>query len=162
MRFSVATVLATAAALAAPLASAAPVANATSIGSATVVNNCPDSIYVWSVDSTVGPQQTVASGQSYTEQFHTDPQTGIAIKITRTPNGLYDGSGQTNFAYTLAEPNVFYSLSDVYSDPFMGENLSLVPSDSSCPSIVAQNGVPPTGNPTMTCGASANLVLTAC
>jgi len=34
------------------------------VGNAVVKNNCPDTFYVWSVGGSVGPRQTVATGNS--------------------------------------------------------------------------------------------------
>ncbi|KAL1963021.1 hypothetical protein VTN77DRAFT_8769 [Rasamsonia byssochlamydoides] len=154
MRFSGITLI-TAAASLARLASA--------VGNATVINNCANDIYLWSVDSTIGPEQTVAAGQSYTEQIHTDPISGgVAIKLTLTADGMYNGSPQTDFAYTLQDTQVWYDLSDVYGDPFAGKSVALVPSDTSCQSIVWSDGVPPAGNPTTVCESGTDLVLTVC
>jgi hypothetical protein len=155
MRFSAVSLLATGAAL-------AGLSSAQTTGNATVVNHCSQTLYVWSVDSTMGPENIVPSGQSYTEEFHTDPKTGVAIKIVFSSDGLFNGSPQTDFAYTLDGSLVYYDLSDVFGDPFQGQDVALVPSDTSCQSIVWSNGVPPSGNPTQACESGTNLVLTLC
>ncbi|KAJ9326398.1 hypothetical protein DTO027B5_2705 [Paecilomyces variotii] len=106
------------------------------VGNAIVHNNCPQPIYVWSVGSSIGPENTVNPGCEYSEVFRTDPSSGgIAIKITRTENGLYDGSAQTDFAYALDNNGVYYDLSDVFGDPFSGTSVVVTPSDTSCGTI---------------------------
>ncbi|KAJ5223282.1 hypothetical protein N7468_007824 [Penicillium chermesinum] len=87
-------------ALIASVAALVPMASA--VGHAVVKNNCAHTVYLWSVGGSVGPMQTVAPGKSYSEVLHHDPQSGgISIKITKTANGLYDGSAQTDFATLL-------------------------------------------------------------
>ncbi|OOF96754.1 hypothetical protein ASPCADRAFT_206923 [Aspergillus carbonarius ITEM 5010] len=135
------------------------------IGSAVVQNNCTYPVYLWSVGGSIGPSQTIASGSSYSETFHRDPTSGgISLKITKTSNGLFDGSPQTNYAYTLDTDtsSVFYDLSDVFGDPFSGSALSVVPSDSGCGSICWANGVPPAGSQVKSCQQNSNEVLTLC
>lgn len=153
MHFS--TIALTATAALTPLVSA--------LGSAIVHNNCPQPVYVWSVSSTIGPEFTVNQGAEYSEVFHADPSSGgIAIKITRTENGLYDGSAQTIFAYDLDGSNVWYDLSDVFGDAFSGNSVAITPTDTSCGVIDWTNGIPPAGSQVKVCEAETNLKLTLC
>lgn len=153
MRFTTA-VVASVAALA-PLASA--------VGNAKVENKCNFPVYLWSVGSSVGPRQTIKSGHGYSEVLHHDPTSGgIALKITTTENGLYDGSPQTNYAYTLDGNTIWYDLSDVFGDAFSGHELEVVPSVSTCPDICWPKGVSPSGSQTKNCQASSDITLTLC
>ncbi|PKX96478.1 putative BYS1 domain protein [Aspergillus novofumigatus IBT 16806] len=73
------------------LAALIPLASA--VGNAVVTNNCAAPVYLWSVGGSVGPKQTIQPGKSYSEALHHDPASGgVSLKITRTDNGLYDGS----------------------------------------------------------------------
>ena len=99
------------------------------VGHAVVKNNCAAPVYLWSVGSAVGPMQTINPGKSYSQVLHHDAKSGgISLKITKTANGLYDGSPQTNFAYTLDGSQTWYDLSDVFGDAFSGKSVSVVPS----------------------------------
>lgn len=91
-------------------------------GNAIVVNNCDNNIFVWSVSGSIGPRQTVAPGDNYTEAIHRDPASGgVTLKITETKNGLWDGSSQMIFAYSLAGDRTLYDLSAVFRSPFKGD-----------------------------------------
>lgn len=145
----------------ASVAALAPLASAA--GNARVVNRCDAPVYLWSVGGSVGPRQTIKPGATYSEPLHYDPASGgIALKITTTQNGLYDGSPQTNFAYTLDGSQVWYDLSDVFGDPFSGHRLKVVPSLSTCPKICWANGVPPGGSQVKDCQATSDITLTLC
>jgi Blastomyces yeast-phase-specific protein len=133
-------------------------------GSARVTNNCDSEVTVWSVGGSIaGPWTLAANGGTYSEAFEKDPQSGgKAIKITKDPNGLYDGAPQTTFAYNLDGGNVWYDLSDVFGDAFSGAKLVEASADESCPSIVWDTGVPPNGSQVKVCEADADVTLTLC
>ncbi|KAL1979698.1 hypothetical protein VTN96DRAFT_5281 [Rasamsonia emersonii] len=133
-------------------------------GNAIVYNNCTGPVYLWSVGSSVSPSQTLKLGEDYTEGYRRDNRTGgITIKITRTPGGLYDGSPQTDFAYTLDGNNqIWYDISDVFGDPFANSSVSVVPTDPSCPVISWANGIPPSGSQTAVCRADSDVQLSLC
>lgn len=132
-------------------------------GHAVVVNNCVKDIYLWSVGGSIGPRQVLSHGERYSEPIHVDPVSGgVAIKITRTPNGLFDGSPQMNYAYALDGDDVFYDLSDVFGDPFAGHPVSVVPRDAECPRICWADGVSPGGSQVHDCSSVKNIVLTTC
>lgn len=100
-----------------------PLAHA--VGFARVANNCANTTYAWSVGSSVGDMQTIDSGGVYSEPFRSDPVSGgVSIKVCRTADGLFDGSPQTNFAYSLNGSLVWYDLSDVFGDAFNGSGVS--------------------------------------
>jgi hypothetical protein len=134
------------------------------VGNAIVMNNCTDSIYLWSVDSSVGPRQVIASNATYTEPFRRDLSSGgVTLKITREPQGLYDGSPQTDFAYSLDNnTKVWYDMSDVFGDPFKGNAVVVQPSEPSCNTINWTNGTPPAGSNVEVCTSTVNLTLTVC
>lgn len=135
------------------------------LGNAVVTNNCADPIYLWSVGGSIGPKQTIESGANYTEPFRRDPASGgIALKITRKDNGLYDGSAQMVYAYTLDSDHkrVWYDLSDVFGDPFAGKAVVVKPEHEGCGSICWPKGVSPGGSQVKTCTPKGDLELTVC
>lgn len=145
----------------ASVAALASLANAA--GTASVINRCGFPVFLWSVGGSIGPRHTIQPGKSFSEPIHRDPQSGgIAIKITKTPNGLFDGSPQTNFAYTLDGNKVWYDLSDVFGDTFSGSRLKVIPSVATCPHICWPNGISPSGSQVRVCQASSDLTLTLC
>jgi hypothetical protein len=104
------------------LAAFAPIAQA--LGSAKVTNKCQNSVYLWSVGSSAGDVQTIAPGGTYSEVYRDDNGSGgISLKITREKDGLYNGSPQTIFAYSLDGNNIWYDLSDVFGDAFQGSKV---------------------------------------
>lgn len=143
------------------VAALAPLASA--VGNAKVINRCGAPVYLWSVGGSVGPRQTIQPGATYSEPLHHDPASGgVALKITRGKNGLFDGSPQTNFAYSLDGNTVWYDLSDVFGDPFSGSRLKVVPSLTTCPKICWDKGVSPGGSQVKNCQATSDVTLTLC
>ncbi|KAJ5856441.1 uncharacterized protein N7529_010385 [Penicillium soppii] len=138
------------------------------LGSAIVKNHCNFPVYLWSVGTSVQPEQTLLPNDSYSEQFHQDPNTGgIAIKLSTDIDGLYTSAPQMIFAYNLSYfkargdngEKVWYDLSDVFGDPFDGYPVSLTPAE---PSIHWANGVPPAGSQVRVISSSTDLVLSLC
>ncbi|PYH48496.1 putative BYS1 domain protein [Aspergillus saccharolyticus JOP 1030-1] len=128
-------------------------------GNAIVTNNCNTPIYLWSVGGSVDPRQTIQPGVSYSEALHYDPASGgVALKITKTPNGLFDGNPQLDFAYILDGSKTWYDLSLVFGDAFSGQRLKVQPTYASCPSICWPNGVNPGGHEVLTVCAQGCLV----
>ncbi|KAF2175111.1 hypothetical protein K469DRAFT_647454 [Zopfia rhizophila CBS 207.26] len=144
------------------IASIAALATSVSaVGNAVVKNNCNGNIYVWSVGSSVGPQQTVAQGASFTEQFHRDPQTGgIAIKITKVADGLNQGAPTQIFSYSLDGAQVWYDLSAVMGEPFNGQHVTVT--SSGCGTIDWPRGTHPGGSQVKVCSSNNDVVFTAC
>lgn len=139
----------------------APLASA--VGNAIVTNHCNHPVYLWSVGGSIGPKKTIAAGKTYTEQLHHDSASGgIALKITTVDNGLYNGSPQTNFAYTLDPGSVWYDLSDVFGDPFSGKTIVVRPSQTTCPKICWPQGINPGGSQTKTCTSNSSINLHLC
>lgn len=145
----------------ASIAALAPLASAA--GNAIISNKCDSPVYAWSVGSSVGSQQTIQPGAQYSEPLRRDSVSGgISLKITTEANGLYNGSPQTNLAYTLDTERVWYDLSDVFGDPFSGKSIVVNPSVSSCPNICWASGVSPGGSQTKDCEAGSDITLTLC
>lgn len=138
------------------------------LGHAIVHNNCNFPVYLWSVASTVLPERTLLPNEEYNEVFRENANTGgIAIKITTDRDGLYTSAPQMIFAYNLAstreqgqrQDKVWYDLSDVFGDPFVGYPVNLTPSE---PSISWKDGVPPAGSQVRVVDASTDLRLSLC
>ncbi|KAL4882231.1 hypothetical protein BJY04DRAFT_187440 [Aspergillus karnatakaensis] len=136
---------------------------ATAVGNARVHNNCPATVYLWSVGGSVSQVHTIKSGETFSEQFHRDPTSGgISLKITRQADGLYNGSPQLNFAYTLDPSQVWYDLSTVFGTAFQGQVLSVTSDNENCPTICWPDGTQPAGSQVKTCEASSDKTLTLC
>lgn len=136
------------------------------VGNAIILNNCTDTtVYVWSVGSSIGKTQTLTTGANFTEEFHYDSTTGgITLKITTERGGIYQNSPETDYAYTLDTntTTVWYDISDVNGNPFANKTVALVPDYDSCESFVWQEGVPPEGIHTASCGADGDVKLILC
>jgi hypothetical protein len=146
------------------LTAAATLASAGSLGKARILNKCQGTVHVWSVGSSVaGPYELAGSGGHYEEVFRKDPITGgIALKITHNADGLYTGAPQTVFAYNQENAGVWYDLSDVFGDPFVGKKLVVASADATCQKIIWPTGVPPAGSQVKVCTASKDVTLTLC
>lgn len=143
------------------LAAVAPLASA--LGMARVVNKCDDAVHVWSVGSQVTGPYKLTKGGYYGEEFRKDPVTGgKALKVTKNADGLYTGAPQTIFAYNLDGDNIWYDLSDVFGDAFVGKKLVVASSENTCPSIIWPTGVPPAGSQVKVCTASKDVIFTLC
>ncbi|KAK4099598.1 hypothetical protein N658DRAFT_487603 [Parathielavia hyrcaniae] len=145
------------------LAAAAPLASA--LGKARVVNNCDETVHLWSVGSQVaGPYALSPQGSGYyAEEFRKDPVTGgMALKVTRAADGLYTGAPQTVFAYNLDGDKIWYDLSDVFGDPFVGHKLVVASVEQACPSIIWPTGVPPAGSQVKVCTSDQDVIFTLC
>ncbi|OCL06821.1 hypothetical protein AOQ84DRAFT_267528, partial [Glonium stellatum] len=126
-----------------------------------VVNQCLFSVFLWSVDTSIGPMQTITSGSSYYETMHWNPTTGIALKITTTPDGLYNAAPTLIWGYAInpSEKSVYYSLSDAFGNPFVGQSVSLSSNpDGACPNI----SYPSERSTTKVCQDIYDLVITLC
>ncbi|KAJ4288223.1 hypothetical protein N0V88_007412 [Collariella sp. IMI 366227] len=132
-------------------------------GKARVLNNCDTTVYVWSVGSSVSGPYALSKGGYYGEEFRKDPLTGgKALKVARTADGLYTGAPQTIFAYNLDGDKVWYDLSDVFGDAFVGNKLVVASVEQTCPSIIWPTGVPPAGSQVKVCTADKDVVFTLC
>ncbi|KAL4782763.1 hypothetical protein BJX76DRAFT_358580 [Aspergillus varians] len=139
----------------------APLASA--VGNARVQNNCPDPVYLWSVGGAVSDVHTINPGDTFSEQFHRDPTSGgISLKISPKPDGLYDGSPQLIFAYTLDPSQVWYDLSTVFGSSFEGDVLTVTSNNEDCPTVCWPDGTQPAGSQVKTCEPTSDKTLTLC
>ncbi|KAL1991561.1 hypothetical protein VTN49DRAFT_4869 [Thermomyces lanuginosus] len=144
------------------IAAAAGFVGLAAAGDAIVHNGCEESVWLWSVGGSIGERHEVKPGEEWSEEIHRDPASGgVAIKITRGPDGIYDGSPELILAYTLEEPRLWYDLSTVYGSPFEGSPLTVTPSKEECDVIHWPEGVPPGPN-VKTCSSDIDLALTLC
>ncbi|KAL2865024.1 putative BYS1 domain protein [Aspergillus lucknowensis] len=133
------------------------------VGSANVTNNCLAKMYLWSVGGSISDVHTINPGETFSEQFYRDPVSGgVSLKISRKPDGLYDGSPQLNFAYTLDPSQVWYDLSTVFGSAFKGKILSVASENEDCPTICWPHGEQPAGSQVKTCEPNSDKVLTLC
>lgn len=129
------------------------------VASALVSNDSKKPFYLWSVGSIIGPPNEIAPRGLYYEPLHRDDKAGgIALKITKTANGLYTGQPQQIFAYTLVNDTVWFDLSTVFGEPFIGQRLE-VTSDSG-DQIVWPKGSHPGGSQVKSASSSGNIWLT--
>ena len=133
-------------------------------GNAFITNKCRDSVYVWSVSSSVSPKTTITWGGQYEESYRVDPKSGgIALKITTVDNGLFTpNTPQTVLSYSIDGDHVWYDLSDVGGDAFAGRRVVLHPDNPNCDSIIWPRGIPPTGSNIKACDARYDVELILC
>ncbi|OCK77747.1 hypothetical protein K432DRAFT_270659, partial [Lepidopterella palustris CBS 459.81] len=127
---------------------------------AIVKNYCPFPIYLWSVASSISNEVTLQPNTQYSETYLYDASSGgVAIKISKSSNGLYDGSPQLDFAYAVDQNSdfVYISLSDVFGDVFQGMDVKMW----GCGQGMEWPDGTPTGTSGMECdtGEDAELVL---
>ncbi|PVH92660.1 hypothetical protein DM02DRAFT_268598 [Periconia macrospinosa] len=143
------------------LAFATLATSAAAVGNAIIKNQCTSPIYAWSVSSTVGSQQTIAPAGNFSEAFHRDATTGgIALKITRVADGLYNGSPQQIFSYSLDGATVWYDLSTAFGEPFAGSKITVTQEGSR--SIEWPTGSNPGGSQVKAGVSEKDVVFTAC
>ncbi|KAF2439628.1 hypothetical protein P171DRAFT_369582 [Karstenula rhodostoma CBS 690.94] len=102
-------------------------------GSSIVVNTSPDPFYLWVVpDATgapIGNRITVVAGGAWTEPLHvgrfgnSSSTTGVAIKVSKSIEGLYTSAPLQILAYALAGDRVWYNLDAVNGAPFQGQKV---------------------------------------
>lgn len=146
------------------LAIVALTTGAQAVGRAIVTNQCDQTIYLWSVGSSIGPQQVIPKDSSYSEYYHRDPTSnGIALKMTAEEGGIFKPNvSQTIFAYNLDGDQVWYDMSDLFGDGFAGRTMTLRPTDQTCKVISWPAGKPSSGSNIASCQAGTDLELTFC
>ena len=91
--------------------------------------------------------------------MHRDEKSGgVAIKITKTADGLYSVAPQQIFAYNLEGAQVWYDLSTVFGEPFFGHRVE-VESDTG-EAIVWPTGSNPGGSHVRSASSEGNIFLT--
>jgi hypothetical protein len=93
------------------------------------------------------------------EPLRRDDKTGgVALKITKGPDGLFNGEAQQVFSYSLDGEQVWYDLSAVFGAPFAGQRVE-VTSNTGGP-IVWPNGTHPGGSQVKVAPSSENVWFT--
>jgi hypothetical protein len=104
-------------------------------------------------------KQLTIIGGLYLEPLHRDAKSGgIAIKITKGANGLYNGEPQQIFSYNIDGNQVWYDLSSVFGAPFVGHRVE-VTSTSGSP-IVWPAGTHPGGSQVKVAPSDENIWFT--
>ncbi|KAF2685897.1 hypothetical protein K458DRAFT_417086 [Lentithecium fluviatile CBS 122367] len=135
--------------------------SAAAVGNAIIKNNCPQTIYAWSVGGDIGPKQTIGTGKQYSEQLHRDPKSGgIALKMTKVNDGLWTGAPEQIFSYSLDGALVWYDLSTVFGEPFSGQHIKVTSEGG--PTIDWPKGTNPGGSQVKVGNSEKNVVFTAC
>jgi hypothetical protein len=107
------------------------------VGSTILKNECSSDVYVWTVSDTPGTMVTIPAGGKYSEAYQANPDGGgISMKIATST----EQSTITQFEYTLTDV-LWYDISNINGFPFMASGLTLIPSDSSCRSMICPAGV---------------------
>ena len=86
---------------------------------------------------------------------HDEKTGGIAIKVTKSADGLYTGAPQQVFAYNVEGPMVWYDLSTVFGDPFAGYHLEVTGDNGG--SISWPNGTHPGGSQVTSAPSEGNI-----
>ncbi|KAF2812422.1 uncharacterized protein BDZ99DRAFT_461125 [Mytilinidion resinicola] len=103
-------------------------------GTANVRNECDKPVYIWTVDSKSTGPEIVQPNEEYTEDIHVDgrkhvdakKKAGVAIKISREPNGLFvKNSPQLLLQYNADPPKLWMNLHEINGHPFDGSPLSV-------------------------------------
>jgi hypothetical protein len=141
------------------------VAEVQGLGRAIVTNQCDWPIYLWSVGGSISEQHNITKDTSYSEVFRKDPASGgVALKMTAVDGGLFlPNASQTIFAYNLSKDDqVWYDMSDIFGDAFVGRTMSIKPLNSTCEGIIWSDGRQPAGSHVKNCSANTDLELTFC
>lgn len=115
--------------------------SATATGSGvSIVNNLPDTVYLWVVTETAGEMQTLASGESFHDTWLTNTNGGgISIKMSTTE--VCDDVLQ--FEYTQSGDILFWDMSSinmVKTSAFVSAGFAVTISDESCPTSTCAPG----------------------
>ncbi|KAF2493436.1 hypothetical protein BU16DRAFT_583535 [Lophium mytilinum] len=142
-------------------------------GTANVRNECDKPVYIWTVDSKSSGPEVVQPNEEYTEDIHVDgrkhvdakKRAGVAIKITREPNGLFvKNSPQLLLQYNAEPPKLWMNLHELNGHPFDGSPLSVTGcgDDITWPTGVNWKDPKGTGNGTTQCQYGLSITLTLC
>lgn len=138
-------------------------AAAAGIATASVKNLCTTPVYIWSVDSDSTGPFTIQPNAVYTEAIHMDAKAGVAIKITRIPQGIFKNAPQLQFQYNAEPPHLWLDLHEINGHPFEGSPVSVVGcgKEITWPTGIDYKDPTGTGNGTVHCkyGQSTTLIL---
>jgi len=99
-------------------------------------------------------------GAIFTEPLRRDATTGgIALKITKTSDGLYTGAPTQIFSYSLDGDKVWYDLSTVFGEPFKGQRVTVESPGGG--TINWPAGTNPGGSQVKDASSKGNVVFTA-
>lgn len=145
--------------VAAGLLAAAPLA----AGLVNVVNNCADSVTLWTIGDIITGPLTIVSGDTYGET----PDAGAStrwIDIAQSADALMYHKPQTTLSYSLdGAGQIHYALTDMFGDAFEGSSVVLEASDASCPTVEWTSGTPTEETAAdNVCSADADITLTLC
>ncbi|EED20293.1 conserved hypothetical protein [Talaromyces stipitatus ATCC 10500] len=114
-------------------------ANITSDG-VQIVNNMEKTVYLWSVSDVSSEMYTLNSGESYSENWRTNPNGGgVSIKISFSPE-------QTNvlqYEYTYQDPIIWWDLSCINmgdNSEFTTMGFAVSSADSTCEAATCAPG----------------------
>lgn len=106
----------------------------------TIVNNLPETVYLWVVSDTSGEMQTLPSGESFSDSWLINSNGGgISIKISSTE--VCDSVLQ--FEYTQSGDVLFWDLSSINllkDSAFVDAGFGVTISDKSCPTATCAPG----------------------
>ncbi|KAF2704414.1 hypothetical protein K504DRAFT_461176 [Pleomassaria siparia CBS 279.74] len=139
-------------------------AHAQITGGVSIINHCADTVYIWSISSTVGPSQTIPPTGYFGENFRTDPISGgITLAMSKDPDGINNGSPQFNFQYIVDIANgnqaVWYEFASLRGSPFEGQRVWV--GGDACPVIDWKEGVKVTDT-LKACFINAEMLLYLC
>ncbi|OKL60540.1 hypothetical protein UA08_04343 [Talaromyces atroroseus] len=105
-----------------------------------ITNNMDQTIYLWSVSDVSSEMYTINSGESYSENWRTNPNGGgISIKMSFTP----EETDVLQYEYTYDDPIIWWDLSCIN----MGDNsgfstvgFAVTSDDADCPSAICAPG----------------------
>ncbi|KAL6715279.1 hypothetical protein ACLMJK_007543 [Lecanora helva] len=104
------------------------------VGAAEFINGCDLNVWYTLSDSQTFPSsisQVEANDGFYTENF--DTVSGRSISISTSPSNFFGGGPVLNMEYTLSGGTLFYDLSTVQGNPFVGNNVLLSTTNPDCP-----------------------------
>ncbi|CAI7610204.1 unnamed protein product [Penicillium viridicatum] len=115
--------------------------SATPTGSGvSIVNNLPDTVYLWVVTENPGEMQTLASGETFRDTWLTNTNGGgISIKMSTTE--VCDNVLQ--FEYTQSGDVLFWDMSSINlakTSAFVSAGFAVTISDESCPTSTCAPG----------------------
>ncbi|KAJ5181078.1 hypothetical protein N7491_000633 [Penicillium cf. griseofulvum] len=117
--------------------SSAPAATGSGV---TIVNNLPQTVYLWVVTENPGEMQTLASGETFTDTWLTNSNGGgISIKMSTTQ--VCDDVLQ--FEYTQSGDVLFWDMSSINlskTSEFVNAGFHVTISDESCPTSTCAPG----------------------
>ncbi|KAF2651011.1 hypothetical protein K491DRAFT_696788 [Lophiostoma macrostomum CBS 122681] len=126
-----------------------------------IQNNCDQTLYLWSVGGTTGPQYEIAPGDRYLEKFYSDASSGgISVEISKVADGINQGAPRLVLAYNLDYPKLWYDLVPQGSSPFAGQLVDL--SGDGCPEIEWVDGERPDGSTAKICWSYVDMELSLC